>query len=182
MIDLAKRTFSRRISWLLLTTVIMVSLGVRANEFRDEDLKAVYLYRFAFLIDWKTLQPKSGRYEFCSDSDNEVSLRLKDVIAKKPEQAKFNDLVQRYETDLNCHIIYTAETSTQHITTLRTQFPDALIVGEGNEFTANGGMAAFVKMNNRVRPLINLGNLRGVAFSMRSQLLSISIIEEGDNA
>ncbi|MDD1793658.1 YfiR family protein [Enterovibrio sp. ZSDZ42] len=182
MIDLAKRAFSRQLNWLLLATVITVSLGARASDFRDEDLKAVYLYRFAFLIDWKTLQPTSGRYAFCSDSDNEVSLRLKDVVARKPDQASFTAITQQSETDINCHIVYTANTSAQHISTLRTQFPDALVVGEGNEFTANGGMAAFVKMNNRVRPLINLNNLQYAPFSLRSQLLSISIIEEGDNA
>ncbi|WP_394209106.1 YfiR family protein [Enterovibrio calviensis] len=160
---------------------MMVSLGVRASDFRDEDLKAVYLFRFAFLTDWKDRQPQNGRYQFCVDGKSAVSERLQDVVAQKPEQANFHDITQSDDIDLSCHIVYTSENAEQRIAVLRTRFPEALIVGDGVNFTVAGGMIAFIKVNNRVKPLINRANLLGVPFTLRSQLFSIAVIDEEDN-
>ncbi|WP_407334416.1 YfiR family protein [Enterovibrio sp. 27052020O] len=165
-----------------MVIIITVSLGVRANEFRDEDLKAVYLFRFAFLTDWKDRQPQNGRYEFCADGKSAVSQRLQDVVAQKPEQAIFRDIALEDDIELGCHIVYTTENEEQRIGALRSRFPDALIVGEGKSFTAAGGMVAFIKVNNRVKPLVNRKNLLGVPFTLRSQLLSIAVIDEEGNA
>ncbi|MEZ8140934.1 YfiR family protein [Enterovibrio sp. FF113] len=161
---------------------MMVSLGVRASDFRDEDLKAVYLFRFAFLTDWKDRQPQNGRYQFCVDGNSVVSRRLQDVVTQKPEQANFRDITQGDDNVLGCHIVYTTESAAARIAALRTRFPDALIVGEGESFTAAGGMVAFIKVNNRVKPLVNLKNLLGTPFTLRSQLLSIAVIDVEGNA
>ncbi|WP_325894185.1 YfiR family protein [Grimontia sp. NTOU-MAR1] len=162
--------------WLSALIVFAISTGARASDIRDDDLKAVYLFRFAMLVDWKSSHDPSSQYQFCVDAENGVSRKLKEIIEKKP-QAIFHQ-IQRGEVSVPaCHIIYSNTDETDKVSALKATFPNALLVGEGRRFTRAGGMVAFVRVNNRIKPLINRKNLAGAPFSLRSQLLSIAVME-----
>ncbi|EED27100.1 valyl-tRNA synthetase [Vibrio sp. 16] len=64
------------------------------------------------------------------------------------------------------------------IANLHVRYPNALLVGNGVEFVANGGMVAFIKVRNRIRPLISRQNVEKSRVQIRSQLLEVSEIYE----
>ncbi|MCC4798232.1 hypothetical protein BCT30_14540 [Enterovibrio norvegicus] len=169
--------FHRFILGLVMLALLSVCLPVRSNDFQDEDLKAVYLYRFAFLVNWRDMQPADGRYDFCVYGDSSVSRRLQDIANSKPEQVQYHNIKVSGSSQEPCQIIYTPERAKEHIRTLHNQYPDALIVGEGKRFSRAGGMISFIKVNNRVKLLINRKNIQGMPFTLRSQLLSIAVID-----
>ncbi|MBE1273709.1 YfiR family protein [Enterovibrio baiacu] len=162
---------------LVVLALLSVCLPVRSDDFQDEDLKAVYLYRFAFLVNWRDMQPADGRYDFCVYGDSSVSRRLQDIANTKPEQVHYHDIKASASSEARCQIIYTPERAEEHIRTLHNRYPNALIVGEGKRFSKAGGMISFIKVNNRVKLLINRKNIQGMPFTLRSQLLSIAVID-----
>lgn len=166
---------------LMAMAICVVSVFAEAHEVNDSDLKAVYLYRFAHLVDWQQTATTDIRHCFCSDVDNPVSQRLQDIVAHKPSQASFSRLSESLPGEPDCHIVYTTAQDSEDVARLRARFPGALLVGEGQQFIASGGMMAFIRVNNRIKPLINRHHLRDAPFSLRSQLLSIAVIDGEDN-
>ncbi|CZF81507.1 hypothetical protein GCE9029_02657 [Grimontia celer] len=167
--------------WLSALIVFAISTCVRAHDIRDDDLKAVYLFRFAMLVDWKASHGMSSQYHFCVDADNGVSKKLEEIALSKP-QAVFHQIRNEQTPTPGCHIVYTTTNEADQVSALKASFPNALLVGEGRRFTRAGGMMAFVRVNNRIKPLISRSNLAGAPFSLRSQLLSIAVIEGEDKA
>ncbi|WP_235956031.1 YfiR family protein [Grimontia sedimenti] len=167
--------------WLSALLVFSISTCALANDIQDDDLKAVYLFRFALLVDWKSSHQSSSQYHFCVDADNGVSQKLKAIIQQKP-LAVFHQIQNTQAQPPGCHIVYSTTDQADQVSALKARFPDALLVGEGRRFVRAGGMMAFVRMNNRIKPLINRSHLVGVPFSLRSQLLSIAVIDEEDKA
>ncbi len=56
------------------------------------------------------------------------------------------------------------------------EFQDVLLVGEGEEFLANGGIIAFKLVNDEVKFLINLDAAERADIHFRSQLLQVAEI------
>ncbi|WP_170915218.1 YfiR family protein [Enterovibrio nigricans] len=146
-----------------------------ANDFTDDELKAVYLFRFAYLVNWESIAVEEGIYHYCVDGSSQVASHLKSIAEQKKHKARFWDIADENRRPNQCHIIFTTSRKEDHILSLRTQFPSSLLVGDGKTFVARGGMASFIKLNNRVRPYIDMHNLLGAPFTLRSQLLSIAV-------
>ena len=160
-------------------SLFMTSFTLQANEsdVKDHNLKAVYLFRFAFLTNWNEFIPTDKRYNFCAESLSDVSNTLKKLIDTKPDNATFIAFNVSQSSELSrCHIVYTIQKDPQKIAMLKKQMPHALLVGEGKEFIQAGGMIAFIKRNNRIKPLINIEQVTLAGLSLRSQLLSVSDI------
>ncbi|WP_375320113.1 YfiR family protein [Aliivibrio logei] len=164
---------------LLLLTLPISSFSLQASnkDIQDHDLKAVYLFRFAFLTSWGNFAPTNKQFNFCSEASLDISHTLESLINKKSAQAAFipystiNDIKQH-----NCHIIYLNSNNPLEIQKVKIEQPHAILVGDGKSFISSGGMIAFIKMNNRIKPLISLENLASTELSLRSQLLSVSEI------
>ncbi|WP_244204685.1 YfiR family protein [Vibrio rhodolitus] len=139
----------------------------------DADLKAVYLFRFALLADWQNTGVSSEHIEYCVTDINEISLRLEAIIASKPQMARFFLLSEGGDPQV-CHILFTSQSDADNNEQLRQQYPHALLVGDGVDFVKNGGMIAFVKVRNRIRPLIARANVEQSQVLLRSQLLEVS--------
>ncbi|MDD1780325.1 YfiR family protein [Enterovibrio sp. ZSDZ35] len=159
----------------VLPLCLFLGQSAWANDFTDDELKAVYLFRFAYLVNWENVTVKDGIYHYCVDGMSEVAHHLKSISEQKKQKARFWNLADEDQSAHQCHIIFTTSRKEEQILSLRTRFPDSLLVGDGKTFVANGGMASFIKMNNRVRPYIDMHNLLGVPFTLRSQLLSIAV-------
>lgn len=164
----------------LVMVLTIISAQVSATDIQDEDLKAVYLFRFAMLIDWDSRPESDTRFRFCSDNENPVSQRLAEVVKQKSDQATFTLLDLSIQSDLRCDVVYTSSSDRDYVADLRKRSNSALLVGEGRRFIDAGGMVAFKRVNNRIKPLIHLGNIQGSAFRLRSQLLSIAVVIKGD--
>lgn len=170
-------SFRCKIIGCLLLLLIGYPLKAEDNTIQDHDLKAVYLFRFAFLTTWGEYAPINKQFNFCSESTLDISNTLQQLIEKKPTQARYIPYLTTNDLDKkNCHIIYLSTQNPQIIHQFKTSQPHALLIGEGQPFISSGGMIAFIKVNNRIKPLINLDNIKPTGLFIRSQLLSVSEI------
>lgn len=144
----------------------------------DVDLKAVYLFRFALLADWQDTPVDANHLEYCVVKNTEVSASLRKIVSSKPNVAHFYNLSEGQQPDV-CHILYVEDSEHSKISLLKEQFPHALLVGNRKAFISKGGMIAFIKVRNRIRPLISRDNVKQTSVLLRSQLLEVSeLVEE----
>lgn len=169
--------FKPTLASILLLVGLYSFSQAAAAKVDDVDLKAVYLFRFALLADWQNTGVESDYLEYCATEIDDISLRLEAIVASKAQMARFFLLSEASEAQV-CHILYTKTEDAEAIERLRQQFPHALLVGEGVDFVANGGMIAFVKVRNRIRPLVSRSNVEQSQVLLRSQLLEVSEIYE----
>ncbi|MDD9178348.1 MULTISPECIES: YfiR family protein [Aliivibrio] len=171
-----------KIMGCLLLLLICFPLKANDSNIQDHNLKAVYLFRFAFLTTWGEFAPASKQFNFCSAAELETSNTLQTLIEKKPERAKFTPYTSIKELEKEtCHLIYLSTQSSSVIQQLKTTQPHALLIGDGKPFIQSGGMIAFIKVNNRIKPLISLNNIKPTGLSIRSQLLSVSEIATNED-
>jgi hypothetical protein len=147
----------------------------------DDDLKAVYLFRFALLADWSKTGVNYEYIEYCVTSSSDVSERLQAIVESKPDRARFHRLPVSSDANV-CHILFTELNDKEAVAQLRERYPHALLVGNGIDFVANGGMIAFIKVRNRIRPLIAREHVRHTNVLLRSQLLEVSELYQGGTA
>lgn len=171
-----------RIIGCLLLLLSVSPLEANDNNIPDHNLKAVYLFRFAFLTTWGEFAPTNKQFNFCSAAELETSHTLQALIEKRPLQAKFTPYasIKELEQD-SCHLIYLATHKSTVINQFKITQPHALLIGDGKSFIKSGGMIAFIKVNNRIKPLIDLNNIKPTGLSLRSQLLSVSEITTNED-
>lgn len=145
--------------------------------YSDADLKAVYLFRFALLINWPDRYQSLGKFNYCAYKRSETSQRLQQITQAKAERARFY-LLDDLDHRTNCHVIFINTDDPNTVQTLRTNNPNSLIVGNGKDFIRHGGMVAFIKNDNRIKPLISLRNVADAPFQIRAPLLQVSEIWE----
>ncbi|KII76507.1 YfiR family protein [Vibrio renipiscarius] len=158
----------------LVLGLLFFSHGVLA-KYGDEDLMAVYLYRFALMSDWQETGVATSPLEFCVTESSDVADRLEKIVLSKPEMATYNNIAQNPISEI-CHVLYVGDTNEAQIAQLKMDYPHALLVGSGKAFIQCGGMIAFVKVNNRIKPMISRKNVASSQIKLRSQLLSIAIL------
>ncbi|KHD24049.1 hypothetical protein NM09_16225 [Vibrio caribbeanicus] len=167
----------------ILATKCLVALGLlivpllAQAKVDDVDLKAVYLFRFALLSDWNQTDIATDHIDYCVAQQSDVGLRLEAIVATKPDMARFHDMLSGVAPSV-CHILFIENGDEAIIANLHVRYPNALLVGNGVEFVANGGMVAFIKVRNRIRPLISRQNVEKSRVQIRSQLLEVSEIYE----
>lgn len=176
------RYLPRRSKALSLTlvgfAVYLICDSAFSSAFQDADLKAVYLYRIAPMIEWRSNVRHLSKTYFCIDVTNAVSDKLKLLIDEKMDDAVLAIIDDSAVNSDICQIVYTRSINQDFISDLRQRYPASLLVGDGWEFIHAGGMIAFIKVNNRIRPLVSMKNLEGLPLSLSAQFLEIAMIYE----
>tara|TARA_Y100001956_G_scaffold82794_1_gene105665 strand:+ start:4745 stop:5275 length:531 start_codon:yes stop_codon:yes gene_type:complete len=161
-----------------LAAIGLVTAPLIANaNVGDVDLKAVYLFRFALLADWQESGIATDHIDYCVAQTSDVAIRLEAIVAAKPKTARFHKLFDDVHPEV-CHILFVEHGDAAFIADLHVQYPHALLVGNGVDFVASGGMIAFIKVRNRIRPLVSRKNVEKTNILLRSQLLEVSEIYE----
>ena len=150
-------------------------------KYNDDDLMAVYLYRFALLSDWHQTGVATRPVEFCVTEESGVSRRLHDIVLTKSDIATYDNIAQDASSSI-CHVLYVNEANEEQVAQLKRNYPHALLVGTGAAFIQYGGMIAFVKVNNRIKPMISRENVAPSLIRLRSQLLSVAILTNEEEA
>ena len=146
-------------------------------SYSEADLKAVYLFRFAFLISWPDRYQALNKYNYCAYKRSETAERLEQLIQTKSERARFY-LLDNLENNTNCHLIFINTDDPNIVQALQANNPNSLLVGNSKDFIRHGGMIAFIKNDNRIKPLISRKNVAKAPFQLRAQLLQVSEIWE----
>ncbi|YCO02275.1 YfiR family protein [Vibrio sp. VNB-15] len=160
-----------------ITLWALLSATFAFAQYDDAELKAVYLYRFALLADWAATGESVAPVEYCVSEQDVVSEHLQKIVALKPQLSRYYELSTKV-TPSTCHILYISQPKKAQIESLKNQYPHALLISNGEKSVFMGGMVAFVKVNNRIRPMVSRAHIAPSRVQLRAQLLSISILAD----
>lgn len=167
----------RRLAFLfaLLLLPLTVTAEKAALELR---VKSAFIYNFTKYITWKDTDETGSEYllRICVASDKEVFQLMRDTIESKKSQARTVRVLLLNEGDdyRNCDLVYVPDRRTLQPLAKEIQNAGLLTVGEGSEFVDNGGVFAFIIVDDKVRFEINLTSAESKGFKISSKLLSLA--------
>lgn len=171
-------TRGRRILLSLLAT-LAVAAAAPAQEFRETDLKAVFLLRFGSFMQWPV--PTAGN----SDAAFTIGVLGDDPVAAVLEQAVQGETVagrpvrvERYRNVgqvSGCEILFISRTKREHLPRILDVMRGrpVLTVSDIEDFTERGGMVGLTSDERRIRLRINVGAARQAGISISSKLLRV---------
>ncbi|NOV32033.1 YfiR family protein [Methylomonas sp. ZR1] len=166
---------------LLLACLPPLQSSGTAGEprFNETELKAAYLYNFAYFVTWPTTHKE---FLFCSYANSPVT----GVLAKLIEGERVNDLPMQMVIDPipeqlhECQVIYIpAQQERILAATLEFVRPfPVLTVSDITDFEHRGGMIRLANDGLRVQPVIQLKNVTRTGLTISSKLLRSSRLIE----
>ncbi|WP_020484229.1 YfiR family protein [Methylomonas sp. MK1] len=162
---------------MLLLSCLPSPQSGRADEprFNETELKAAYLYNFAYFVTWPTA---NKAFQFCSYANSPVT----GILAKLIEGERVNDLPIQLIIDPipeqlhECQVIYIpAQQERILAATLEFVRPfPVLTVSDIADFEHRGGMIRLANDGLRVQPVIQLKNVTRTGLAISSKLLRSS--------
>ncbi|MDT4289350.1 YfiR family protein [Methylomonas sp. MO1] len=166
---------------MLLLSCLPSPQSGRADEprFNETELKAAYLYNFAYFVTWPTA---NKAFQFCSYANSPVT----GILAKLIEGERVNDLPIQLIIDPipeqlhECQVIYIpAQQERILAATLEFVRPfPVLTVSDIADFEHRGGMIRLANDGLRVQPVIQLKNVTRIGLAISSKLLRSSRLIE----
>ncbi len=174
---LLRRRLSR---WVLGAIVCAFSASGSAQQFNETELKAAYLYNFAYFITWP--EPATRDFLFCSYANTPVTGILSRLIdGEKVHDRPIRLLVDPIPEQLHeCHIVFVPAQQERILPTILEflrAFP-VLTVSDIPDFEQRGGMVRLTTEDRRIQPVIQLHNVIRAKLAVSSKLLRSSRIVE----
>ncbi|WP_446809256.1 YfiR family protein [Methylomonas sp. 2BW1-5-20] len=171
----------RGLTLLLLCYSLWIQ-AVKAEEprFNETELKAAYLYNFAYFVTWPA--DISKHFLFCSYANSPVT----QILAKLIEGERVHDqpiqlLIDPVPGQLHeCQVIY-VPAQQERILAATLEFVHALpilTVSDIADFEQRGGMIRLANDGQRIQPVIQLKNVTQTGLTISSKLLRSSRILE----
>ena len=169
----------RALAAALLLTLPLVSL---AEESLEYGVKAAFLYKFGFYVEWPAaafISPTSPMHICILGGDDRFVSTMEKVVGT--EQVNGRTVVVRRvktaERDSGCHILYIGATEVQHVAqdieTVRGT--NMLTVTDGGGVKSGAGIIDFVIVNNRVRFDIDDEAAAKNGLTISSKLMSLAL-------
>jgi len=174
----------RRRKSILLALHLLLASSLRAapppKAAPEPDVKAAFLLNFTKFIEWPQADSSpSAPFPICIWGEDPFGPVLDQIL--QGEMVNGHPLVaQRLNRTSSkaCRIVYVDHNEKVDRDILEAFGPGVLTVGEGESFTREGGMIAFVLENRRVRFNINLTATRNAGLTLSSRLLSVARLVE----
>lgn len=152
--------------WIILAVALGMSGGAMSSAVAQDAsaVKAAFVIAFTDLVAWPSAPPG---YAIGIEGDSAVG----DAIEKLSVMIKGKTIHVKSVTESDmagCQIVYM---STYSAVTIR---PGILTVGEGEDFTVNGGIIGFVIRNGKVRFIINREAADRAGIKISPRLLSMA--------
>jgi len=174
----ALRCIAKCVSKILLLFIGLNSMaGFAEGDVinREFQLKTVYLFHFAELVEWPTslplticLQGSSPLSDFLPALEGQ-SIDGQPVHIRLDQQANFSDCRILFLSDIEAFTPALNESAkAQHV----------LLVSDVEGFAKKGGMVQFTLRNNRLKLVINLAAVKQANLKFSSKLLRMSEILE----
>ena len=146
----------------------------------EQEVKARFLLHFAKYVEWPTraFVNTEDPITICVLGDNNVAEELKKRIGDKAVNGrKIAVLSSTRDGDWShCHILFISSSEKKYLTELVNQVKGlpVLTVGDGDQFTEQGGVIRFMKKSSMIRLEINLYAARRAHLQISSKLLSVA--------
>lgn len=166
----------------LMSLILMSSLfcaQAYSGTNKEYQLKAAYLLNFARFIYWPedAFKATGETFNLCVFGDSPFGDNL-DKLSNKKIQNKnikliYANLVGEIEL---CHIVYFSDSEKENFKSVINKLPPAIMltVSDIEGFSKSGGMIEFVRVNNRIKFEINIGQSSNSGIKYRSQLLEVA--------
>jgi len=170
------------IGWIAFLALAATLGSARAQTpIADEyPVKAAFLFNFAKFVEWPAVAFKSPEdpITICVLGQNPFGTALEDVVHDKTVANRgfvVREVLNAQQAS-NCQIVFVSASERKRFRFLLDQFKgrSILTVGEGDDFTANGGIINFKLKDARVRIEIDAGAADRAGLRISSKLLSLA--------
>lgn len=157
----------------------------------EPKIKAGYLYNFTKFVNWPPITSQS--FNLCilgvdpfgtiiNSIENKSALNRPIKLVRLSE----NDILKSISLGLNCHILYVNGLFDPKLMTAiahSVSKKDAtLVVGESEQFVAQGGMIGFVRREGKIKLHINLLSTKQAGLRISAKLLEVAeYIKDSDH-
>jgi hypothetical protein len=163
-----------------LVLALLCCAAVEARSPHEYDVKAAYIYRFSFFIDWPDSVFKDSKAPLTIgvvDSDGLKEALDRTLAGKKVKGRSITTRLFDGSKEPNyCHILYVSDTdrTTAKKTLDRIKGSPTLVVGEADDFLTDGGPIQFVAKDERIRFRIDNVVARRAGLRISSKLLQLA--------
>ncbi|MGH8601758.1 MAG: YfiR family protein [Gammaproteobacteria bacterium] len=155
-----------------------------AQPLEEHTLKALYTYQLGKVTEWPAtkLTPSEANLNFCILGKNPFGSSALDAIQNKWVQGRplrieiYPSGLLSKEAIVTCHILFISESEKSRFRSILAQLHGSpvLTVSDIDNFAAQGGMIALVKLQEQVRLEINSMALRQSGLAVSSKLLELA--------
>jgi len=166
----------------LIWLVLLLGAGlcappVRAQAFKEYDLKATFLYHLAQFVDWP---PEAFPTE---ETPLVIGILGTDPFGKVLDEIVQNEVVknrkltvQRFsstEEIKSCHILFISQSEAARLDQIFSRLKERkiLTVGDTEGFAQRGGIVRFMTEKNKIRLRINIESAKAAGLTISSKLL-----------
>ncbi len=174
----------------LFCLVLIFSASLSADDGNLEyKVKAGYLYNFTKFVTWPEIT--GATFNLCilgTDPFGAVidPIEKKSAFDKPIKVIRLNEAIFLSGPDvkIHCRILYISHSSNPKTAfeklKIGSHATGMLIVGEGDEFVAGGGMIGFVNRDGKIKLQVNLQSVRQTELKISAKLLEIAeLVKEG---
>ena len=168
-------------AWLILLVILLgagfFAAPLRAQAFKEYDLKAAFLYRLAEFVEWPPEAfPAAGNPLVIGVLGADPFGKALDEVVKGEEVKNRKLDVQRYhsmEEVKTCHILFISQSEAGRLEQIFSILKDRkiLTVGDTEGFAQRGGIVRFLTDKNKIRLRINLDAAKAASLTISSKLL-----------
>lgn len=167
---------------LLAFSCLVFTFQLHAQNSREYNIKAVFLYNFTRFIDWPPNSFRSADAPFVIGilGDDPFHSAIDEAVAG--EKAKGHSIiVQRYQNvqDIkNCHILFISNNEAGRLREILQALSNKniLTVSDIPEFATTGGIIRFMTKENKIKLQINLPASKDADLNISSKLLQLAEI------
>ncbi|UAL44470.1 YfiR family protein [Shewanella inventionis] len=165
---------------LMLPFLLMLSQNAHAID-TEYALKAGFLYNFARYSEWTNSPTTLSRFSLCSPDSNFIDVASTVLKNRAVNNTPITTLtVSLTETDLNqCQVLFiTSGTLTLWNNASLNELKNVMIVGETEDFIAQGGQIRFFLSGGKVRFEVSPEKLLSANITMSSKVLRLGRVME----
>jgi hypothetical protein len=167
--------------------LVLSPLFARGQVVGEYPLKAVFLFHFAQFVDW----PKESFAE--TNSPIVIGVLGRDPFGALLDEAVVNETVKgrklvvarydRVQEVRNCHLLFISSSEDWHLERILAELTAKalLSVSESPGFARRGGMIEFIKVQRRIRFMINVEAAQTARLQISSKLLRWAEIVDSKN-
>jgi YfiR/HmsC-like len=167
-----------RVLVLAFALTALISNAAYADTSREYQLKAAYILNFSRFIYWPMNSFSSATDEFsiCVYGESPFGENI-DYLRGKKVQSR--SIKISYKEDLNnvaeCHILFVSASGKSSFYEMSSNITqNVLTVSDVEGFSAKGGMIEFIRVNNKIKFIINVTQSIKSGIKYRSQLLEVA--------